>query len=136
MLAGKKQTSPTVWAEFIDGFEVEIRYRSREELQEMISEVRTRRWDAKANAIVEGLDEVKYRKAMASEIVINWRGLSAQVLKKLVILDDYPESEVPYSPEDCVWLLKESKFDVWVQNICSEVEAFQAVQRAEATKNS
>jgi hypothetical protein len=136
MLAGKKQKSPTIWAEYLDGFEVEVNFRSREELQRMIEGARARRWDSKANAIVETIDDSKYREAMARQIVTNWRGLTKAVLQELVLLDEYPEGEVPYTFEDCVWLLKESKFDTWVQSLCTEVRAFQASKRAEETKNS
>lgn len=73
----------------------------------MLARSRVKTWKAKANAIVERFDEVAYRDIVAREVIVDWRGLTPERLEKLILLEKYPETEVPYSVEDAVWLWKQ-----------------------------
>lgn len=127
----------TVWAEYRDGFEVEIRYLPRARLRGMLDRAARREWDSKNHRATETIDGEKFARLMAEEVVAGWRGLTPEVLKKMVDMQSYPDSDVPYSAEDCAELLQKAYgFDTWVQQICSDLEAFEAARRAAEEKNS
>ena len=134
MLAGKKQIEKTVWAEYKGGFEVEIRYTPRAKLRVLSERAQVREWHN--HQMRETLDSKKYSALVANEVVVGWRGLTDKVLRQMVLLDDYPP-DVPFSIDECAWLLEAAyDFDLWVQNVATEVEYFDAARRAEEQKNS
>src|SRR5262245_10934137 len=134
MLAGKKQVEKTVWAEYKDGFAVEIRFIPRSRQRDLVERAQSREWVD--HQMKESTDRKKYSELVAKEVIANWRGLTADVLRKMVVLDQYPE-EVPFTIEDCAWLLHEAyDFDVWIAHISSQIQYFDAARRAEEAKNS
>lgn len=139
MLKGKiKENSDlTVWAKYKEGFEVEIRYLSRDQLRKIMDQCKKTDWDPKTHQIKESLDSDKFYRQQAEHVVVDWRGLTPPVLKNIVDMEPYPETEVPYSVEDCAELLSKAyDFDLWVQQISSDLEYFEASRRASEVKNS
>ena len=137
MLSGKQQIQRTVWAEFKSGFEVEISYLPRAKLADIATRAQVQRWDHNSNQAVASVDNKKYRDAIAKEVVKGWRGLTLNVLKQIVLLDEYPDAEVPYTFDDCVWLLEQSaEFENWVGTVATHAALYHAERRAEETKNS
>ncbi len=136
MLSGKSQIQKTVWAEFKEGFQVEIKYAARALWADLAARSQVRSWDAKARAEREVIDSTRWRRNIAETVVVGWRGLDAAVLKKLVLLDEYPE-DVPFTVDDCVWLMAEcAEFEGWIQTVASEAALYQAEKRASEIKNS
>ncbi len=136
MLAGLKQIERTVWAEFKRGFEVQVRYASRDRWLDLSNRSQTRRWNPALRMETSSLDPAKYRRNMIEAVVVDWRGLTRAVLESLVLLDDYPD-EVPFSVEDCEWLMEQSgEFESWVQTVAGEAALYNAERRAAETKNS
>ena len=139
MIKAKTSSDKTVWANYRDTFDVEIRYAPRAKMRALINECQIREWDQKTHQPIERADDDKFFKRIAEEIVVNWRGLSGEVLRGMIDLDQYPQDEIdePYSKESCFELLKGAYgFDRWVQHIATELEAFEAARRAAETKNS
>lgn len=138
MLKGKikDDSQRTCWAEFKDGFQVEIKYSPRGKLQKIYEQATTREWDPKGFS-KNSIDAKKLYELMAKEIVVNWRGLTPDILRKMVDMEKYPDGEIPYSPDDAVELLEKAyDFDTWVQKITTDLEIFEASRRAAETKNS
>jgi hypothetical protein len=136
VIRAKTESEKTIWANYRGGFDVEIRYAPRAKMRRIIDDCRVREWDPKTHQPIERADDEKFFKRVAEEIVVNWRGLTADVLRGMLDLENYPEEE-PYSKESCVELLKGAyDFDRWVQHIATEIELFEASRRAEVTKNS
>lgn len=136
MLRNKKQIQKTVWAEFKDGFEVELRYAPRALWVDIAQRSTTRAWDAKAMTETESRDNAKWRANTVEAVVVGWRGLSAAVVKSLVVVDDY-DVEYPYAPEECVWLMEQSmEFENWLVTVASQAALYQEQKRAEEIKNS
>jgi len=136
MIKAKESSEKTVWANYKGTFDVEIRYAPRAKMRKLINECQIREWDAKTHQPVERADDDKFFKRVAEEIVVGWRGLSAEVLRGMINLDTYPDEE-PYSKEACIELLKGAyDFDRWVQHIATELEVFEAARRAKEIKNS
>lgn len=139
MLKGriKDKSELTVWAEYKDGFALQIRYTPRTKLRQITDACKNRQWDPKTHQLVEVVDNEKFYRRVAEELVINWRGLTPPVLRKLVDMEPYPEIEAPYSVEDCAELLSEAyDLDLWVQQIASDLEYYDAARRAAEEKNS
>lgn len=136
MLEGKKQIERTVWAEFKPGFEVEIRYASRDRWAEIAARSQIRRWNGALRAEVSATDPAKFRRHIVEALVVSWRGLTREVLEKLVLLDDYPD-EVPFSAADCEWLMEQSaEFENWLCTVAGEAALYNAERRAAEIKNS
>lgn len=138
MLKGKikDESSRTVWAEFKPGFQVEIKYSPRGKLQKLYEQATAREWDSKGFA-KSSIDAKKLYELMAKEVVVGWRGLTPEVLRSLVDMDSYPDTDVEYSVDDAVELLsKVYDFDTWVQRITADMEIFEAARRAAEIKNS
>ncbi len=139
MLKGqiKERSERTVWAEYKDGFEVEIRYTPRGRLRRLVEEAHRQKWDPVTHQRTSELDREKFYNLIAQEIVVNWRGLTPEVLKKLVEMDCYPAEEVPYTKEDCAEILAHAyDFDLWVQDLSASLDHFEAARRAAEEKNS
>ena len=139
MLKGKikDQSDRTVWAEYRDGFQIQIRYVPRAKLQRMLDRCQKREWDPKDHQLKDKLDNEKFYRMIAEEVVVGWRGLTPDVLRKMADMEEYPEEEVPYSVDDAAELLdKAYDFDLWVQRVCSDLEYFDASRRASEEKNS
>jgi len=136
MLSGRVQVEKTVWAEFRPGFDVEVRYLTRQKQSALFNDCQRRTWDAGAGRETATLDPAKFRRALAEQVVAGWRGLTAAALREIVLIDDYPD-DVPFSAEDCVWLLEQSsEFENWVQTVATHAALYHAERRAAETKNS
>jgi len=139
MLKGniKDHSGKTVWAEYKDGFEVEIRYLPRGALNRILEDSKKKTWDPAAAIFLEKRDDGRFYQLVAERILVNWRGLKPEVLKKLVDMESYPETEVPFSVEDAAELLEKAyELDLWVQRIATNLEYYEATRRAAEEKNS
>lgn len=138
MLKGKilEESSRTVWAEFKPGFQVEIKYSPRGKLGKIYEQATVKEWDPKG-FMKSTVDSKKLYELMAKDLMVGWRGLTPGILRTMVDMESYPDSEVPYSAEDAAELLEKAyDFDGWVQKITTDLEIFEAARRAAETKNS
>jgi len=139
MLKGKinSRSEKRVWAAYKGSFEVEIRHVPRPQSREITERCQKREWDNGVGGYTQVLDTDKYYDALAREVITDWRGLKPELLRTMVDMESYPESDVPYSPEDAVELLKNVHgFDVWVQTIARNLDYHEAARRAAELKNS
>jgi hypothetical protein len=136
-LSIKQKSERTVWAEFGDGFEVEIRHVTQSEKRRLAESNSTRGWDPKSHKRQDGLDQEQFYAAFAARAVVGWRGLTGELLRKWVDMEEYPEGDVPYSPDAAAALmLGFGRFDEFVTLVSGDLEMAEAARKAALVKNS
>jgi hypothetical protein len=137
-LIAKETTS---WVEFpdIDGFEVNIRYLTREDLMKVRNASLTFKFNKRTRQREEEIDNDKFLEHYAEKAIVGWRGLKAKHLPVLVpvdISDMDPNEEVEYTDEDAIELLKNSSiFDQFITDCMNDFEQFSKKKAEEAAKN-
>lgn len=123
----------TVWADFpgYPGFEVNIRYISRDIARKLREENTENVWDSTLKRSREKLKEDQFISAFAKKSVVDWKGLTVKNLRRLLpVKDDLPEgvtdeTELDYSEEAAEYLINKSPtFDSWVNDIVMDLESF------------
>ena len=136
-----------VWVPFepIEGFEVLFEHKDATQRQKIFRKAQVLRWNPKTHQKEEDIDVEKMNWLVATEIVKDWRGLTPRKLAKIVPVDFdrlkdaglKPDDEIPYDPEDCVFLLTKSDlFDSFVADTMTKVAEIAAEQRSREVKNS
>ena len=139
MLQGriKEKSARTIWAEYRDGFRVELRYVPREHLRRISERCKVSEWDKRTHQSTEKSDGRKWAKEFAKDVFVNWEGLTPEVLKTLVEMDEYPTTDTPFSVEDAEEILFHAyDFDLWAQQLSADLAAFVAVEEAVQIKKS
>ncbi len=139
MLKGKikDRSDRRVWAAYRDGFQLEIRHTPRAHSQSIADRAKKEEWDNAIGAYAPSIDKEKYYQLIAAEVIMDWRGLTPEVLRTLVDMESYPDAEVPYSQEDAAELLaKVQGLDVWVQTLARNLDHYEQQRRAAEIKNS
>ena len=137
MLQGriKEKSARTIWAEYRDGFRVELRYVPREHLRRISERCKVSDWDKRTHQSTEKSDGRKWAKEFAKDVFVNWAGLTPEVLKTLVEMDEYPTTDTPFSVEDAEEILFHAyDFDLWAQQLSADLAAFVAVEEAAQIK--
>jgi len=119
----------TIWVEFIDGFEVEIRFVGREKFQKLYEKCVKFDWNPKTHKREDIPDREKFLKLWAEKAVKNWKGLTLGKLANLIPinLDEGVDTklEVPATVENRVTLLKHNaEFDDFVISIANNYQTF------------
>lgn len=136
MLKGKikDKSDRTIWAEFKHGWEIKLRHTTRAEFQKLCERASNSIWKG---AEEKRIDPKEFAAIVGKEVIVDWRNLTPDALRKLVEMDEYPLAELSYSAEDAAELLdKVPGLDAWVIEITGKWEYFDAARRAEETKNS
>ena len=137
-LIAKETTS---WVEFpdIDGFEVNIRYLTREDLMKVRNASLTFKFNKRTRQREEEIDNDKFLEHYAEKAIVGWRGLKAKHLPVLVpvdISDMDPNEDVDYTEDDAIELLKNSSiFDQFITDCMNDFEQFSKKKAEEAAKN-
>jgi hypothetical protein len=133
----KESSDRTVWAEFSDGFLVEIRHVTQADMRKIREQSQVRQWDPKTHQRVEEADTQKFYELFGKRAIVTWKGLTGDLLRAWVDMDEYPEGEVPYSSETAAELLLGfGRFDTFVTMVSQDLEAAEAVRKATVVKNS
>jgi len=129
-----KETS--TWVEFpdIDGFEVNLRYLTREDLMKIRNASLSYKFNKRTRQREEEVDNDKFLEHYAEKAIVGWKGLKAKHLPILLPVDissmDANEN-IDYSEEEAVELLKSSTvFDQFVTDAMNDFEQF-SKQKAE-----
>jgi len=129
-----KETS--TWVEFpdIDGFEVNLRYLTREDLMKIRNASLSYKFNKRTRQREEEVDNDKFLEHYAQKAIVGWKGLKAKHLPVLLPVDissmDANEN-IDYSEEEAVELLKSSTvFDQFVTDAMNDFEQF-SKQKAE-----
>ena len=131
----------TAWVEFpdIDGFEVNLRFLSREDLMKIRSQALTFKFNKRTRQREEEVDNDKFLEAYSEKAIKGWSGLKYKNLPLLFPADisgANGEEEIEYSPEEALELLKNSTlFDQFVTDAMNDFEQFSKTKAETNEKN-
>lgn len=134
-----KETS--TWVEFpdIEGFEVNLRFVTREDLLKIRAASLTYKFNKRTRQREEEVDSAKFLEVYAERAISDWRGLKVKHLPMLLPVDISsmnPEESVDYTAEDAVELLKNSPiFDQFITDTLADFEQFSRKKAEDDAKN-
>lgn len=134
-----KETS--TWVEFpdIDGFEVNLRYITRDDLLKIRNASLTYKFNKRTRQKEEEVDSVKFIEHYAEKAIADWRGLRVKHLPMLLPVDISGmngNDAIDYSEEEAVELLKNSTiFDQFVSDTLNDFEQFSKSKAEIDSKN-
>lgn len=134
-----KETS--TWVEFpdIEGFEVNLRFLTREDLLKIRSASLTYKFNKRTRQREEEVDNDKFLENYAKRAISGWRGLQVKHLPLLLPVDITAmdsEEEITYDEEEALQLLKNSTiFDQFVTDTMNDFEQFSKKKAEEDVKN-
>jgi len=137
-LIAKETTS---WVEFpdIDGFEVNLRYLTREDLMKIRNQALTFKFNKRTRQREEEIDNDKFLEAYAEKAIVGWRVLKVKHLPVLLPVDISgmdANDEMEYSEDDAIELLKNSTiFDQFITDCMNDFEQFSKKKTEEDSKN-
>ena len=131
----------TTWVEFpdIDGFEVNLRYLTRDDLLKIRNASLTYKFNKRTRQREEEIDNEKFLDHYAEKAIVGWKGLKVKHLPVLLPVDissmDANEN-IEYSEEEALELLKSSTvFDQFVTDAMNDFEQFSKQKAEENAKN-
>lgn len=134
-----KETS--TWVEFpdIEGFEVNLRFLTREDLLKIRNASLTYKFNKRTRQREEEVDNDKFLENYAKRAISGWRGLQVKHLPLLLPVDissmDANE-EITYDEEEALQLLKNSTiFDQFVTDTMNDFEQFSKKKAEDDVKN-
>lgn len=131
----------TSWVPFpdIDGFEVHLRFLSREDLLKIRSASLTFKFSKKTRQKEEEVDNDKFLQKYAERAIVGWKGLKAKHLAELLPVDISkmnPEESIDFDVDEATELLKNSTiFDQFVTDAMNDFNNFSVTKMAEQAKN-
>jgi len=131
--AGKDKRIIEFQCPYIPKFYVKIAFASKFVLGQIREISKEIFYDARTRVREEKLNDDKLRREYAKQIVIDWRGLTVDSLKKIlpsleVEKDVDVSKEILYSAELTIAMLEVSlEFESWILDIASNVENFVAI---------
>jgi hypothetical protein len=107
MLKGniKEKSDRTCWMEFRDGFFIELRHLPDRRWFQIQDKSKVHGFNRITHLPEVKTDREKLYRLFADATIVNWRGLTADVLRTMVDMGSYPEEEVSYTPEDAFELV-------------------------------
>lgn len=135
-------TERTVWAEFKNGFELEICHISKSELQKLAKRCTSLKFDAGSRGRTPQLDPDKFVPEFVRRVVRGWRGLTPTVLATLlpISIDKIPEERrkepIKFSHAQMAVIMKNCyDVDVFLNEIATDLGSFRPDDFTEETKN-
>jgi hypothetical protein len=134
-----KETS--TWVEFpdIDGFEINLRFVTREDLLKIRAASLTYKFNKRTRQREEEVDSTKFLEVYSERAIADWRGLKVKHLPLLLPVDISSmnlEESVEYTAEDALELLKNSPvFDQFITDTLADFEQFSRKKAEDDAKN-
>lgn len=131
----------TSWIEFpdIDGFEVQLRFLTREDLMKIRNQSLTFKFNKRTRQREEEIDNDKFLEAYAGKAIMGWKGLKVKHLPVLLPVDISGadgETEIEYTEDEAIELLKSSTiFDQFITDAMNDFEQFSKKKAEIAAKN-
>lgn len=135
------KTSEGVWMQFKDTpFHVQVTYYGKAQMTALFDRTKRVEFDPVTLTNREEIDREKFRKEYSRKVIRDWRGLTMDVLRKLIPLREDPNVpdayEVPCTDENRELLILHSiEFDRWLQTVCTSLDNFNQARREEEEKN-
>lgn len=120
------------WIEMegFDGFEVQVAYLSREELNKIRQATTRVSWSPKTRQKEETIDSELFVREFVKACVLNWKGFTLDHASRLLPLDipegTSMEEEIEFTPEEAIALAANSTtFDAWLNDVIFDLANFQ-----------
>ena len=134
-----KESSTWVIFPEIEGFEVNLRFLTREDLLKIRTASLVFKFNKRTRQREEEVDSAKFLEAYAEKAIAEWRGLKVKHLPLLLPVDISsmdPEENIEYSDEEALELLKNSTiFDQFVTDTMNDFEQFSKTKAETDSKN-
>ena len=134
-----KESSTWVTFPEIEGFEVNLRFLTREDLLKIRTASLVFKFNKRTRQREEEVDSAKFLEAYAEKAIAEWRGLRVKHLPLLLPVDISsmdPEENIDYSEEEALELLKNSTiFDQFVTDTMNDFEQFYKTKTETDSKN-
>ena len=131
----------SVWVEYpdIDGFEVNLKYLTREDLMKVRNAALTYKFNKRTRQREEEIDHDRFLENYAEKAIMGWKGLKVKHMPALMPVDISGidgEDVIEYSNEDAIELLKNSTvFDQFVTDTMNDFEQFSKKKAETDAKN-
>ena len=131
----------TTWVDFpdIDGFEVHLRFLSREDLVKIRNQALTFKFNKRTRQREEEVDNDRFLEAYSAKAILGWKGLKVKHLPMLLPVDisgANPDEKVEWSEDEAKDLLQSSAiFDQFITDAMNDFEQFSKKKADEAAKN-
>ena len=131
----------SVWVEYpdIDGFEVNLKYLTREDLMKVRNAALTYKFNKRTRQREEEIDNDRFLENYAEKAIMGWKGLKVKHMPALMPVDISVidgEDVIEYSNEDAIELLKNSTvFDQFVTDTMNDFEQFSKKKAETDAKN-
>ena len=130
----------TCWVTWPPGeFDVEIRYLSPIDRDKLVKQCTVRNYDRVAKQVVETSDDQKFKRKL-SDLIINWKGLTAGKLRKFGNINPKlkDSDEMPCTPElklELIDRLSAEFFSTWVMETSLKLHEHLQKKTEEEEKN-
>ena len=120
----------SVWVDYpdIDGFSINLKYLTREDLMKIRNASLTYKFNKRTRQREEEVDNDRFLENYAEKAIIGWKGLKVKHMPALMPVDITgmdAEENIDYSNEDAIELLKNSTvFDQFVTDAMNDFEQF------------
>ena len=131
----------SVWVEYpdIDGFELNLKYLTREDLMKIRNASLTYKFNKRTRQREEEIDNDRFLEHYAEKAILGWKGLKVKHMHALMPVDISGidgEDDIEYSSEDAIELLKNSTvFDQFITDTMNDFEQFSKKKAAADVKN-
>ena len=131
----------SVWVEYpdIDGFELNLKYLTREDLMKIRNASLTYKFNKRTRQREEEIDNDRFLEHYAEKAILGWKGLKVKHMPALMPVDISGidgEDVIEYSNEDAIELLKNSTvFDQFVTDTMNDFEQFSKKKAETDAKN-
>jgi hypothetical protein len=131
-----------IWVAYPDSTTFQVLTRPIGDRQkEFLEKSREVKWDEAAMEQKVVFNDEIYTKLFSGHVIVDWKGLHIEDLKKLVLLKNFKKftgftGDIACDDTAKAMLMKHSiVFDVWVNRICTNIELFNQ-EREEAEKKT
>lgn len=114
---------------YAEGFKVQIAYLTKEEIIKLRKKATTSKFNKFSRQAEESFDDELFTNIFVGATIKGWTGLTFDILGEMFPIDtseaDEDITELPYSPEDAVILMKNSvAFDDWITEVSNDISVF------------
>ena len=125
-----------VWVQYQNTpFWLRVTYYGKQQMQKMFEAAKTTKLNMRTLREEEEMDKLKFRKLYARKVIQEWKGLTIDVLRSMVILkldsSLAGDLEVPCTDENKEMLIEHSlEFDQWLASVTQKVDTFNEQKKA------
>ena len=131
----------SVWVDYpdIDGFSVNLKYLTREDLMKIRNASLTYKFNKRTRQREEEVENDRFLENYAQKAIVGWKGLKVKHMPALMPVDISGmdvEEDIEYSNEDAIELLKNSTvFDQFITDAMNDFEQFSKKKAETDSKN-